>query len=223
MEIHRTEEETVEHLKQWFRENGLAIVLGVVIGLSGIVGVRYWFTYTRTQAEEASLIYDKVSSALAAQKYVDVMQQGKGLLDNYAGTSYAVLAALAMANASLATGDATVARDHLAWAMEKADDEGMQHVARIRLARLFIDAKDYTAAQKLITDQAHGAFASLYEELRGDILAAQNNTNQAREAYRLAVVGAKDSTRRQFIQMKLDNLAADIQAATTATPEVNKK
>lgn len=110
------------------------------------------------------------------------MQQGKDLLDNYGSTSYAVLASLAMAKASLATGDAAAARDHLAWTMANADDDGMQHVARIRLARLFIDAKDYTAAMKLITDQAHGAFGSLYEELRGDILAAQNNNSLAREA-----------------------------------------
>ena len=223
MEIQRTEEETVEHLKQWLRENGLAIILGVVIGLSGILGVRYWFSYHRTQAEEASLIYDQLATALAAQKYVDVMQHGKGLLDNYSGTSYATLAALSMAKASLATGDAVKARDHLAWAIKKADDEGIKHIARIRLTRLFIDAKDYTAAMKLITDQPHGAFGSMYEELRGDVYSAQGNSNQAREAYRLAVVGAKDTTRRQFIQMKLDNLAANIQATETVAPKVNKK
>lgn len=223
MNIERTEEETVEYLKQWIRENGLAVILGVVIGLSGIAGARYWFTYTRTQAEQASLQYDQVATALAAQKYVDVMQQGKGLLDNYGNSSYAVLGALAMAKASLATGNAAAARDHLAWALAKADDEGMKHIARIRLARLFVDAKDYTAAMKLITDQPHGAFGSLYEELRGDILAEQNNTNQAREAYRLALVGAKDSSRRQFVQMKLDNLSADIQVTTPASLEVNKK
>ena len=154
-----------------------------------------------------------MASALTAQKYADVMQQGKDLLDNYGGTSYANLAALAMAKASLATGDAAAARDHLAWAMQEADDEGIRHVALIRLARLFIDAKDTTAAMKLITDQAQGAFASLYEELRGDILVAQDNISLAREAYRLAMIGAKDSTRRQFVQMKLDNLAVDVQPA----------
>ena len=223
MEIHRTEEETVEHLKQWIRENGLAIILGVTIGLSGIVGVRYWFSYTQSQAEEASMIYDNMASALAAQKYVDVVQQGKELLDNYGGTSYAVLGALAMAKASLATGDAAAARDHLAWAMANADDEAMRHIARIRLARLFVDAKDYTAAMKLITDQSHGAFGSLYEELRGDILVAQDNISQAREAYRLALVGAKDSSRRQFVQMKLDNLSVAIQPTTPVSPDGNKK
>ncbi len=191
MEIHRTEEETVEHLKQWVRENGLAIVLGVVIGLSGIIGVRYWLNYQRTQAEEASVIYDRLATALTAQKYVDVMQYGKQLLEGYDGTAYAVLGALSMAKASLATGDAAGARDHLAWALKNADDEAMQHIARIRLARLFIDAKDYTAALKLITDKSHGAFSSLYEELRGDIFTMQDKLNQAREAYRLALVGAK--------------------------------
>lgn len=223
MEIHRTEEETVEHLKQWLRENGLAIILGVVIGLSGIAGVRYWFSYNQTQAENASQIYDKLATALAAQKYIDVLQQGKELLDNYGGTSYAVLGALSMAKASLATGDEAAARDHLAWALDKADDEALKHIARIRLARLFVDAGDLTAAMKLITDQPHGAFGSIYDELRGDILVAQDNINQAREAYRLALVGAKDSSRRQFVQMKLDNLPAVIQPATTVSPDVNKK
>ena len=211
MEIQRTEEETVEHLKQWVRENGLAIILGVIIGLGGISGARYWFHYQKTQAEEASIIYDNVASSLTAEKYVDVIQQGKQLIDNYGGTSYAILGAFAMAKASLATGDAAAARDQLAWALKQADDDAMKHIARIRLARLFVDAKDYDAALKLITDTSHGAFGSLYEELRGDIFTMTDKINQAREAYRLALVGAKDPSRRQFVQMKLDNLSIYIE------------
>ncbi len=223
MDIQRTEEETVEHMKQWLKENGLAIALGIIIGLSSIAGVRYWFTYHRVQAEEASLIYDKVVSALATQNYVDVIQQGKELQDNYAGTSYAVLAAMAMAKASYASGDAAAARSNLTWAMDKAGDEGMQHIARIRLARLLIDAKDYTAAMKLITDQEQGAFTTFYEELRGDILVAQDNVSLGLEAYKTALVDAKDNTRRQFIQMKLDNLASDIKPSASALTEAAEK
>ena len=211
MEIQRTEEETVEHIKQWVRENGLAIILGVVIGLSGIMGVRYWFNYQKTQAEEASIIYAEMANALTAQNYADVIKQGKQLIESYDGTSYAILGAFAMAKASLATDDAAGARDQLAWALKQADDEAMQHIARIRLARLFVDAKDYPAALTLITDTAPGAFGSLYDELRGDIYSMQNNASQAREAYRLAIVGAKDPSRRQFIQMKLDNLSGFVE------------
>lgn len=220
MEIQRTEEETVEHLKQWIRENGLAIVLGVVIGLSGIGGVRYWFSYQKTQAEEASLIYDQLASSLSAERYVDVLQQGKQLMDNYAGTPYSILGAFAMAKASLASGDAETARDQLAWALKEADDEAMQHIARIRLTRLFIDAKDHAAALTLITDTDQGAFGSLYEELRGDIYTMTDKLDQAREAYRLALVSAKDSSRRQFLQMKLDNLAVYI---APAAPQETKQ
>ncbi len=223
MEMQRTEEETIEHMKEWLKENGLAIVLGLVIGLSGIVGVRYWFNFQQTHAEEASLIYDKVVSSLEAQQYVDVMQQAKTLQDQHSGTSYAVLAAMAMAKASLATGDSATARDHLEWAIDKTGDESLQHIARIRLARLFVDAKDYTEALKLITDQTPGAFASLYDELRGDILAAQNNVSLARAAYRTAVVDAKDPSRRDFIQMKLDDLTIDIQPVVPLSSEVIKK
>ena len=211
MEIQRTEEETVDQLKQWLRENGMAIVLGVVVGLSSIVGVRYWFNYQKTQAEEASIIYDRMANLLSAEQHVDVIQQGKDLIENYSGTSYAILGAFAMAKSSLATGNAEAARDQLAWALKEADDEAMQHIARIRLARLFFDAKDYTAAQTLITDIKPGAFGSLYDELRGDIFTMTDKPEQAREAYRLALVSAKDSSRREFVQMKLDNLPSGVQ------------
>lgn len=217
MENLRTEEETVDHLKQWIRENGLAIVLGVVIGLSGIVGVRYWFNYQQTQAEEASLVYEQLASSLAEEKYVEVIQQGKVLMDNYSGTSYAILGAFAMAKASLATGDATAAREQLAWALKEASDEAMQHIARIRLARLQVDGKNYDAALKLITDVSGGAFGSLYEELRGDIYTLTDKSDQARESYRQALVNAKDPSRQQFIQMKLDNLM--ITTSPTPTKE----
>ena len=37
-----TEEEQVERLKAWLKENGLSIVFGIVIGVGGIGGYNYW-------------------------------------------------------------------------------------------------------------------------------------------------------------------------------------
>lgn len=218
--MERTEEETVEQLKQWLRENGMSIVLGIVIGLSGIFGVRYWFNYQQTQAEEASLIYGKVASSLESQNFGEVISSGNQLREKYSGTAYAALASLAIAKASYTIGDSTTARDNLAWIIKNADDAGLKHIARIRLVRLFIDIKDYPAAMALITDNSEGAFNSLYEDLRGDIHIAQNNPDLAREAYRQAIVGTKAPEQREFIQMKLDNITA---SNNTAPADENKK
>ena len=36
-----TEEEQVEKLKAWLKENGLSIVFGIIIGVGGIGGYNY--------------------------------------------------------------------------------------------------------------------------------------------------------------------------------------
>ena len=40
MEIYNTEEQQVEAIKRFFREHGLSMVAGIVIGLGGLYGFR---------------------------------------------------------------------------------------------------------------------------------------------------------------------------------------
>jgi len=63
-----TEEEQVERLKAWLKENGLSIVLGIVIGVGGIGGYNYWMHVQETTAAEASGHYTQMLEASAAQE-----------------------------------------------------------------------------------------------------------------------------------------------------------
>jgi len=207
MDVYKTEEETIESVKQWWKENGLAVVLGLIIGLGGIYGVRSWIGYQQTQSEQASAIYDQLANALAAKKYIEVLKQGDAILNDYDGTPYAALASMAMAKAKLDSGDAAGARGNLQWVIDNADDE-IQHIAQVRLLRLMLDAKEYDAVLSVLAKQKKSAFSSTYDELRGDVYAAQGKSVQAREAYRLALSALPNgSQRRPLMQMKLDDLA----------------
>jgi predicted negative regulator of RcsB-dependent stress response len=54
-----------------------------------------------------------------------------------------------------------------------------------------------------------GSFAPEYDELRGDILAAQGKSSDARAAYERALaVAGTDPQRRELIEMKMHDLAA---------------
>ena len=213
MDVYKTEEETVESIKQWWKENGLAVVLGLIIGLGGIYGVRTWIGYQQTQSEEASLVYDQLARSLAAKQYVDVLKHGDAIMNDYAGTPYATLAALAMAKAKFETGDAAGARGNLQWVIDHADDEGTRHIARVRLLRLMLDAKEYDAALAILAKQDKSAFSATYDELRGDVYAAQNKPDQARQSYQLALAALPaTSQRRQLLQMKLNDLAGEAEA-----------
>ncbi|MDH5180840.1 MAG: tetratricopeptide repeat protein [Gammaproteobacteria bacterium] len=218
MDLQRTEEETVEEIKKWWRENGTAVFIGLAIGISVIVGVRYWGEYQQSQAQKASEIYNVVNEAIASKNYDVVFAQGQTLINDYSRTPYAPLAALIMAKAKFEKNNLTGAQLHLGWVIDHASDKGVQHIARIRLARLLLDNKDYVGAMKVIDGQGDSAFKSVYDELRGDIAAAQGNMAQARDAWLLALAATDiDPNRKQIIQIKLDDAAISKTASTPAT------
>lgn len=205
MELERTEEETVESIKQWWRENGMAVIVGLAIGIGSIVGIRGWWSYQQTQAEEASVIYENVSTALNNKKYDTVFSEGEKILNAYSSTPYASLTALSMAKAKYEKNNVTGAQLHLRWVIDNSSDTGLQHIARIRLARLLLEAKDYVGVLTLLDGQEKNAFQSFYDELRGDVAVAQGNMTKAKDAYLLALATEANQQRKQTIQMKLDD------------------
>jgi predicted negative regulator of RcsB-dependent stress response len=52
-----SEQEQWERVKLWLRENGLWLLAGVVIGVLGLVGWRWWEQRIETQALAASSKY----------------------------------------------------------------------------------------------------------------------------------------------------------------------
>jgi predicted negative regulator of RcsB-dependent stress response len=117
------------------------------------------------------------------------------------------MAALSAAKASFETGELDDARKNLEWAMEKAREEEMRDVARLRLAGVLLDEKKYDEALKLLSAKSVDAYASLYADLRGDVLAAQGKTADARAAYQMALDKSDaNSQYRRLVEVKLDAL-----------------
>ena len=79
--------------------------------------------------------------------------------------------------------------------------------ARLRLAGILLDEKKYDEALKLLSAKSTDAYAALYADLKGDVLAAQGKPAEARAAYQLALdKSAAASQYRALIELKLDAL-----------------
>ena len=213
MDNYRTDDETAEVIKKWWRENGRAVITGVVIGLAVIVGVRYWVQYNKVQSQNASILYSQVIKAMATNSVDTVLSKGQTLLKDYAGTAYAPMAAMAMAKIETDAGKNDRAKDHLKWVVANASD-GLQHAARLRLARLLLNDDKLQEAADLLAGIKAPGYNAAYEELRADIALAKGNATQARELYRLAQAGAT-GTKQEFLQMKIDNIAVASQATAS--------
>lgn len=208
-----TDDEQVEALKKWWKENGTAIIIGVVIGVGAIIGVWKWTEYTETRALAASALYDEFVTAITGDK-LDASSSYESLKKDYEGTSYAAFAALRMAAVDYAKDNADKSVEHLRWAAAHPGHDSIEHIARVRLAKMLVSKNELDEAEKLLKDVSEPAFDAQYAAIRGDIHIKRGNIEQARSAYELALTSTSFSGKqREHVQMKLDDLgAADIKA-----------
>ncbi|MDB5971089.1 MAG: hypothetical protein JWQ90_3539 [Hydrocarboniphaga sp.] len=213
MATHLDEEEDLENLKRWFKENWVALAAGLVIGFGAIGGWQAWKTHKENQSLAASQMYDDMKKALAASQTDEAKTIADKLQADYAGTPYASAAALRLAQVSVAAQDYDGALKRLDWVVEHGGEEGLQRLATLRKARVLWQQSKPDDALKLLDGEV-GDYASLYAELRGDIAYSKNDRDTARKAYRAALDASPEAAaNRALLQQKLDDLAVETVAA----------
>lgn len=206
MSDYRTEEEQAEALKKWWRENGIFIVAGIVIGITAIFGWRGYNNHLAQQAEAASTLYEQMLVASRADDSENVGVYANRIIDDYQSSSYAVFAHLMLAKLTAEAGELDQAETHLRWVLENNTNEEFQHIARLRLARVLIAADKLDIAANTLNVSDTGDFSASYDELRGDIFVKQNKTEEARQAYQKALANTVAEGGQSILQMKLDDL-----------------
>jgi predicted negative regulator of RcsB-dependent stress response len=202
-----SEDEDLKKFKEWWKQNGMALIAGVVLGLGIVGGTKYWSYHKQQRAEEASALYEQMFIQYTSKHAGPAQTAGARLMEKFEDTPYAGMAALYMAKISYETDDLKSARSQLQWAVDNALEQATVHTARLRLARLMEDAREYDQALALVDVKDEGAFSSDYQELRGDLLLAKGDTDAARTAYQEALRNLSDRSRyRPMLKMKLDDI-----------------
>ncbi|MCG6888112.1 MAG: tetratricopeptide repeat protein [Gammaproteobacteria bacterium] len=201
-----TEEEQVEKLKTWLKENGISIILGIVIGVGGIAGYNYWVHVQETTAAEASDHYSLMLEALAADADDELQEQANILLADYGSTEYALLAQLALARMHVDNADFEAAAAALQQVIGSAGQQPIAYLARTRLAAVQLQSEQYDQAVDTLAVEFPDQYSALVDELRGDALALQGKTAEAIDAYRKAQNGQPQPANPEFLRQKLNDL-----------------
>ena len=77
MSTYQTEEEQVEAIKKWWKENGKSVIGGIVLGFAIIGGWKGWQGYQQNQGEAASQVYDAMRQAAHSAKFDKALEDGK--------------------------------------------------------------------------------------------------------------------------------------------------
>jgi predicted negative regulator of RcsB-dependent stress response len=202
-----TEEQELEALKEWWQEYGRTIVVGVVIGLGGVFGWTSWQNHQQSQAEKASMFYQRLIDDAARDRHQAVGKQAASLADEFSNSGYAVLAALLAAKSAYAENDLEGAKRQLVWMISQSAESSFKDIARIRLARLLIQENNLDEALSTLNGIDDDAFSATANEIRGDIRYLEGDMVGARTAYQKALTGDTiPGAMRSRVQMKVDDL-----------------
>lgn len=217
MALDMHEEEQVEALKRWWRENGRAIIAGLLLAVAIVVGWQWWQARQEAQAHRAGQVYAELLAKLDKAP-AEARAPAERLLNEFAGSTYADLAGLALARIEAEGGQADAARARLQHLTANARDESVRALASLRLARLDWGAGDAEAALRQLEGSLPDAFRAEADTLRGDVLVSLGRLDEARKAYDAALAqAALLGQETGLIRIKRDDLGGSTDGAAVQT------
>ena len=208
-----TDDEQLEAVKQAFKEYAPWIIGGILIGAGLLFGYRWYQSHRTDVALQAGAQFSAMTAALQANDKAKSRQLAAGLIKDYPTSPYADQAQLTLARMAVDDGHVSDAVAPLTEVMNHSRDSELQHIARLRLARVLIDQNKPDEAIKLLAEGTPGSFAGRYHEIHGDALVAKKDVSGAVSEYKAALAsgGEEAGVDSALLELKLADLGATVQ------------
>ena len=205
-----------ERVKSWLRENGSAIVMGLVLAFGLMFGFKQWQAWDTSKRQQASAEYQMLTGFLESENMDAAVPNYEVLKSEFPNSAYTAMASMMMAKARLQAGQEDLAASALMHAMENAQPAPAQVIARERLARLRLSQGDTAAAMQLLdAAPSETGFEAQFADIRGDIHLANGETEQAIQSYEAALEALEDGVgNRELLKIKLETLGASVSEDT---------
>jgi predicted negative regulator of RcsB-dependent stress response len=207
-----SEQEQGEQVKNWLRENGSAIVMGLVLAFGLMFGFKQWQAWETSKKQQASAEYQVLTSLIEANNMDAAVANYEVLKSDFSKSSYTAMASMMMAKARLEAGQTDLAATALTHAMNNAEPAPVQIIARTRLARLRLSQGDADAAVKLLDGApSELGFEAQFAEIRGDIHLANGDTERAIQSYQTSLDLLDEGVgNREYLTVKMEALGAGV-------------
>ncbi len=204
-----TDEEQAERLKRWWDSNGTFLIIGLILMVAVIIGVRVYRDYNQDRAEAASALF---SAYLDARTTAAPVDDYLAAIDaQYPGTTYHVFTLLYRAADRVEQQDWEGALALLERAVELASTEILRDTARYRAAKVFYQLDRLDECEALLALISSAGLEPHVAELSGDIFVVRGDLAAARAAYRAALDAARRDPEEivpgvSFLELKLASL-----------------
>jgi predicted negative regulator of RcsB-dependent stress response len=217
------EQEQLDQLKAFWKQYGNLVSWVLIAVLGAYAAWNGWNLYQRDQGAKAGALYDEIEKA--AQE-VDADRATRIFADmqsRYPRATFTDQAGLVAARVESEKGQYDAAKASLAWVADHSGDDGLQSIARLRLAGLLLDAAKYDDALKQLDAIKAPEFTALAADRRGDVLLAQGKSTEAQAAYLKAWTAMDPKVDyRRLIEAKLNVLGVQPSATAASGAEAAK-
>ncbi len=211
------EQEQLDQLKHFWRQYGNLISIALIVIFGAVAAWNGWQYWQRIQATQAATMYDEVERAALSGDTAKLDRAFADMKERFARTTFAQQAGLLAAKTYYDAGKIEPSKTALSWVADRSSDAGYQAVARLRLAAVLLDGKDYDGALKQLDATFPADFAALTADRKADILAAQGKKPEAIAQYQAAYKALDERAEyRRLIEVKLNALGVD--PVTPAAP-----
>lgn len=205
MDVYQTEEQQVEAIKGFWKENGNAVIAGLVLGFAGFIGFNYYKDAQLASEVATSDAYQSIME-IAGKDEKAFTESGGTFITENKESSYASLTALALAKEASTHKDWAQVAIHLTSAIDNSTDQGIKAISSVRLARVQIQLEQYSEALVTLSVALPESFKAAVEETKGDAYFKQGKVELARNAYQ-AALDVEGQANNGALQMKLNDLA----------------
>lgn len=198
------EEQEINQLKDWWKENGKTIIVAFILGVGGMFGWRYWQAHQAEQIAQASAQYDALIYSAQQDE-----QAKKANIEQFvqanSKTAYAVFALLDEAKKATEKQDFAAAELNLNQALTQSQDEVLTSIVALRLSAVQFQLGQLDNALTTLNQVKGESFNARKAILTGDIHVAKGDKVAAKNSFEQAQQSGSQ-LEQQMAKMKLNNL-----------------
>lgn len=212
-----SEKEQLEKFREWWSEYGAYVIGGIVIGAGLLFGISQYKSQQLDARQAASAAFEGLIEAVADGNLDEAEAIAAEIQTEYEKTTYAGQSGLAMARLYMDKNRDQDAADALRAVVDSDATDELRHVARLRLARIYLYQEKAQDVVDLLTAEDTAAFAAAYGEVLGDAYTALGQVSEAQQAYQAALLDplSQGTVDQQLVQWK----ALDLPESDEVTQE----
>lgn len=199
-----SDQEQKQLIKDWWKKYGNVILAAILVFAAVNFGWKYWQQLKYKKMEAASLTYMQMIGAADHQKPEEAKVLAKHLMDDFAATPYASLAAFSVAKQAVAAKDLPKALEQLNWIIKHSSVKAFSQIARIRVARILLAQQKPQDALTMLNTIDDADFLAAIDEAKGDVLLALGKNDEAAKVYKEALESQKGEAKSPLLQLKLE-------------------